>query len=323
MPKALITGISGQDGSYLSEQLVAAGYDVHGLVRDASLEADETRSRTPTVTLHQGDLAEPDGIAQVVRDIEPDEIYNLAGISSVAYSWAHPLETAQLTGLAVTAILQAALELSDKRGRAVSFVQASSSEIFGNPDRSPQDESTGIRPLSPYGAAKAYGHMMTGIYRARGLRASTVILYNHESPRRPEKFVTRKITAGVARIALGLQDSLSLGDISVRRDWGWAPDFTRAMALAAGSEEPGDFVIGTGSTHSVEEFVAAAFEAAGIDDWRDRVKIDPQYLRPQDVAEMRADATLARKILGWEPTVGFAEIVAEMVKSDLEQFSGS
>ena len=317
MPRALITGVTGQDGSYLSEQLVAAGYEVHGLVRRPDALAGSLEKNLPDVVLHDGDLADVAGLATLVKDVAPDQIYNLAGISSVAYSWQHPVETAQLSGVAVTALLDAALALQEESGSLVRFVQASSSEIFGNPPSSPQNESTPIAPLSPYGAAKAYAHTMTTIFRARGLHASNVVLYNHESPRRPETFVTRKITAGVARIARGEQSVLSLGDQTVSRDWGWAPDYTRAMVLAATASEPDDFVIATGETHTVGEFVEAAFIAAGVDDWRTRVETDPRFVRPNDVSVMCGDPTKAREVLGWEPTMGFAEIVAAMVREDL------
>jgi GDPmannose 4,6-dehydratase len=316
MPRALITGITGQDGSYLSEQLTAAGYDVHGLVRTPDPEAEHVASRVPSVTLHNGDLADVAGLARLVDELAPDEIYNLAGISSVAYSWQHPVNTAQLTGVAVGALLQAAFALQERIGTPVRFVQASSSEIFGNPAQSPQDESTLIAPLSPYGAAKAYAHTMTGIYRQRGLHASTVILYNHESARRPEAFVTRKITAGAARIARGLEQSLSLGDLTVHRDWGWAPDYTRAMILAAAAETPDDYVIATGEAHTVAEFVEAAFAAAGIPDWEARVQIDPRFIRPNEINDMLGDSSKARTVLGWTPTKSFSEIVSEMVEAD-------
>lgn len=319
MPRALITGISGQDGSYLSEQLAEAGYEVHGLVRDPQAETSVVAARVPSVHLHQGDLADVDGLAQLVRSVEPDEIYNLAGISSVAYSWQHPVETAQLTGVAVAALLEAAFQLQEASSSPVTFVQASSSEIFGNPEASPQDESTPLHPLSPYGTAKAYAHTMTAIYRSRGLKASNVILYNHESPRRPDAFVTRKITSAAARIARGLQSELALGDQTVRRDWGWAPDFTRAMILASAAAEADDYVIATGEAHTVGEFVAAAFAAAGVDDWESRVFTDPRFVRPNEINDMRGDSTRARERLGWAPTVEFTQIVAAMVENDLAQ----
>lgn len=320
MPRALITGISGQDGSYLSEQLLAAGYDVHGLIRD---EQDESPvlENTPGVHLHVGDLGAGARVRSIIDEVEPDEVYNLAGISSVAYSWQNPVETGALSGLAVVALLEASLALAERRAKRVAFVQASSSEIFGNPSLSPQDETTPIRPLSPYGAAKAYAHSMTGIYRARGLHASSLVLYNHESPRRPERFVTRKITAGVARIARGEQRELVLGDRSVRRDWGWAPDFTRAMTLAARAPSGDDYVIGTGEAHSIDEFVAAAFAAAGIDDWHHMVRSDDEFVRPAEIADMRANAIKARSALGWAPSVDFEHIVAAMVEHDLRRLS--
>lgn len=323
MPRALITGITGQDGSYLSEQLVEAGYEVHGLVRPPDPLVGRIVEHTPGVVLHDGDLADVVGLADLVREVAPDEIYNLAGISSVAFSWQHPVATVQLSGVAVAALLDAAFGLQEASGRVVRFVQASSSEIFGNPPTSPQNEATPIAPLSPYGAAKAYAHTMTGIYRARGLHASNVILYNHESPRRPETFVTRKITAGAARIARGLQDTLTLGDQSVGRDWGWAPDYTRAMMLAVAHDQPDDYVIATGTARTVGEFVEAAFVAAGVEDWRDRVVTDARFIRPNDIGEMRGDATRARENLGWAPTKDLSEIVTAMVENDLAELDAS
>jgi len=318
MARTFITGVSGQDGSYLADRLVAQGIDVHALVRSREdPDAIAAAKRHPTVTFHEGDLGDEARIRILLDDVDPDEVYNLAGISSVAQSWSEPVLTGRITGLAVTTLLDGLWSLQESTGRERKLLQASSAEIFGTPDVSPQDEFTPIRPTSPYGAAKAYAHQMVGLYRSRGLFAATCILYNHESPRRPERFVTRKITATVARIAQGAQDRLVLGDLDVRRDWGWAPDYVDAMMRTIAAPEPSDFVIATGESHSVREFVDAAFAAAGIDDWHDRVESDPALLRVGDAAELRGDASRAREVLGWAPTRGFRDVVAAMVDADL------
>lgn len=317
MPRAFVTGITGQTGSYLAELLAGTGWDVHGLVRPSDGGAAQTRSLIPTARLHRGDLSDTDTLHRLVDEIEPDAIFNLGGLSSVAASWQHPVETARITAVPVAALLEAAWGLQERRGTPVAFVQASSAEIFGSPDRSPQDELTPVRPSNPYGAAKAYGHHLVGLYRARGLGASSCILFNHESPRRPPSFVTRKVTRAAARIALGLQDVVDLGNLDARRDWGWAPDYARAVAGAA--VVPGDYVIATGESHSVREFVAAAFLAAGVEDWEPHVHVDRSLVRPTDAAEQAGDSTKARTVLGWEPTKTFHEIVAEMVEADLAE----
>ncbi|NQX11134.1 GDP-mannose 4,6-dehydratase [Microbacteriaceae bacterium VKM Ac-2855] len=311
MPVALVTGASGQDGSYLLERLLAEDWQIHALVRD---------SDTPLpsgVLPHQGDLADPERLGDIVAESAPDTIFHLAGISSVALSWKQPVMTAQVTGVAVAALLEAAQQLQDTAGKHVRFVQASSSEIFGAATQLPQTESTPIAPVSPYGAAKAFAHHLVGVYRGRGLHASTAILYNHESPRRPEAFVTRKITAGVAAIAAGTATELSLGNLDAKRDWGWAPDYVDALFRAAAAPDADDYVIATGVSHSVRDFVAAAFAAAGISDWEHLVTIDPRFARPVDAPEMRGDYSHAAAALGWHPTVGFEQIVERMVLSDL------
>jgi GDPmannose 4,6-dehydratase len=316
MPTAFITGITGQDGGYLAEQLLAQGSSVHGLVR-AAAEVAPTIAAYPGVSLHVADLTDTAAVAGLLAEIAPDEIYNLAGISSVARSWQEPVATGLVSGLAAAGVLQSAFELSERTGRRVAVLQASSAEIFGNPGVWPQDESTPIAPVTPYGAAKAYAHHMARVYRARGLHAANVILYNHESPRRPPAFVTRKITQGAAMIARGEQDELALGNLDARRDWGWAPDYVDAMVRAARHDMADDYVIATGRSHSVAEFVAAAFRAAGIDDWERHVRVDPAFVRPVDAVELTGDASRARVRLGWAPTVGFDEVVARMVRADL------
>jgi len=316
MPTAFITGITGQDGGYLAEQLLAQGSSVHGLVRSAA-EVAPTVAAYSGVLLHVADLTDTAAVAGLLAEIAPDEIYNLAGISSVARSWQEPVATGLVSGLAAAGVLQSAFELSERTGRRVAVLQASSAEIFGNPGVWPQDESTPIAPVTPYGAAKAYAHHMARVYRARGLHAANVILYNHESPRRPPAFVTRKITQGAAMIARGEQDELALGNLDARRDWGWAPDYVDAMVRAARHDVADDYVIATGRSHSVAEFVAAAFRAAGIDDWERHVRVDPAFVRPVDAVELTGDASRARVRLGWAPTVGFDEVVARMVRADL------
>lgn len=319
MPRALITGITGQDGGYLAERLVADGVEVHGLVHRDDAMAGDLADRFPAVVLHPGDLADHDGLRAVVHDVAPDELYNLAGISSVAFSWEHPVLTAELSGVAAAVIFAAAADVQERTGRRVSCVQASSSEIFGDAPQAPQDETTPVRPVSPYGAAKAYAHHMAGVYRGKGLHVSACILFNHESPRRPPAFVTRKITAAAARIARDGGGVLRLGNLDARRDWGWAPDYVDAMIRAARHDVADDFVVATGETHTVAEFAEAALRRAGVGDgWADHVEVDPAFLRPLDAAVMVGDATRARTTLGWAPTVPFTEIVGRMVDHDMQ-----
>lgn len=318
MTTAFVTGITGQDGTILAARLATEGCAVHGLVRSLD-EATGHRERVPAgVTYHVGELTDHSRVAALVRDVAPDEVYNLAGISSVALSWEQPVLTGQVSGLGAVGVFDAAWRLQEESGRAVRVVQASSAEIFGRPDRVPQDESTAIRPISPYGAAKAYAHQMASVYRSRGLHVASCILYNHESPWRPTTFVTRKITRAAARIAHDGAGVLALGDTSVRRDWGWAADHVDAMVRAVRHATPDDFVVATGRTHTVAEFVEAAMRHAGVDDWERHVATDPDLVRPADVSEMVGDATKAHDLLGWRPTVPFEEIVARMVDRDLE-----
>ena len=319
MYRAFITGITGQDGSYLSEQLLAEGWDLHALVREGS-----RRDEQPVhdrVVQHVGDLSDFAGLTRILDEVEPDVVFNLGGISSVAMSWDEPAATGQISGVAVVAMLDASLRLQERRGTEVRFVQASSSEIFGDADEAPQSELTALRPISPYGLAKAYAHQAVGIYRAKGLFASSCILYNHESPRRPRTFVTRKITAGAAEIVLGKSDRLMLGNLDVKRDWGWAPDYVDALVRAAAAPSPADYIIATGAAHSVREFVAAAFKAVGISDWESCVGTDARFMRPADSHEMRGDPSVALNLLGWKPIVEFDEVVARMAKHDLDMLS--
>ncbi|WP_028050513.1 GDP-mannose 4,6-dehydratase [Cellulomonas sp. URHD0024] len=317
MTRAFVTGVTGQDGTILARRLVAEGVEVHGLVRDQDDVTASSAERPPEVHVHVADVRDGPGLARILATVAPDEVYNLAGISSVAYSWEHPVTTGEVTGVGAVALFEAAHQVQEATGRQVRVVHASSSEIFGIPDRSPQDEHTAIRPVSPYGAAKAYAHQMAGIYRSRGLAVSSCVLYNHESPLRPMAFVTRKITAGAARIAVSGEGVLSLGNLDARRDWGWAEDYVDAMVRAARHDHPGDFVIASGQTRSVAEFVEAAFARAHIDDWRAHVRVDPQFVRPVDASDVVGDASRAKAELGWQPTIGFEEVVGRMVDHDL------
>ena len=314
MTRAFLTGISGQDASYLAERLLAEGVEVHALHHDV----EAAPAHCPReVVLHRGDLTDHAATRRLVVDLAPDEIYNLAAVSSVAQSWEQPDLAAAVNGDGAIALMDAAHAAQERSGRAVRFVQASSAEIFGRPEVSPQDEDTPVRPVNPYGAAKAQAHHAAATYRARGLGVTSAILYNHESPRRPVGFVTRKITSTVAAIAQGRADRLVLGNLEARRDWGWAPDYVAALVLAARAEQAQDFVIATGVSHSVRDFVAAAFVEAGIGDWERHVSSDPALVRPLDAAELRGNPARAARVLGWRPTVGFAELVRRMVAADL------
>lgn len=317
MSRAFITGVTGQDGSYLAERLVEEGWEVHGLVR--RLRIDGEQSVPVGVIAHEGDLLDAVGLGDLVEQLRPELIVNLAGLTSVALSWQQPLESYSASGGAAAALMDAALRVQESYGIPIRLVQASSSEIFGIPTSSPQTESAMIAPVSPYGAAKAFAHLSVGVYRGRGLHASSAILYNHESPRRPPTFVTRKITRAAARIARGLQDDLVLGDLDARRDWGWAPDYADAILRMARAETPADYIVATGVTHSVREFVRAAFDAAGLGPIEDRVRTDPSFLRPVDAIAPCGDAAKIRAQLGWSPTRTFSEIVEAMVQADLAE----
>ena len=312
MTRAFVTGVSGQDGSYLVERLLADGYDVHALAHSAEPMPD-----CPGVTLHAGDLTDVEQVRSLLLEVAPSEVYNLAALSSVAGSWADPDSVARVNGLAAVGLLESAWRLQERSGTPVRFVQASSAEIFGEPDRSPQDESTPVRPVNPYGAAKAYAHLMVEVYRRRGLHAVSAILYNHESPRRPAHFVTRKITRGVAAIAQGRASSIALGNLDARRDWGWAPDHVDALVRAARADAPMDYVVATGQGRSVRDFVATAFDHVGIGDWTAYVEVDPGLVRPTDAPDLTGDPTRAATVLGWAPSVGFEELVRRMVDADL------
>jgi GDPmannose 4,6-dehydratase len=326
--RALITGITGQDGSYLAEHLLGCGYDVWGLVRGQSNpRASRVRQLLGEVRLVSGDLLDQGSLIAAVEQVQPDEVYNLGAISYVPLSWQQAELTAEVTGMGVLRVLEAIRVCSgitasrSPRGAQIRFYQASSSEMFGKVSESPQHERTPFHPRSPYGVAKTYGHFLTQNYReSYGMYAVSGILFNHESPRRGEEFVTRKVSLGAARIKLGLADKLRLGNLEARRDWGFAGDYVTAMRLMLDRPEPADFVIGTGITHSVRELAELAFAAAGLD-WRDNVVSDPSFMRPAEVDMLCADPSQAREQLGWRPKVDFAELIAMMVESDLRSLS--
>ncbi len=319
MSRVLVTGVTGQDGTLLARRLLADGDEVHGLTLSTQ-GTDEWRGRLDGlagVVLHIGDLADAARVAEVVGEVEPDEIYNLAGQTSVAASWDDPVTTLRSTGVGAVSVFQAAHDLQERAGRAVRVVQASSAEIFGQAEQTPQTEETPLDPVSPYGAAKALAHQMARIYRGRGLFVATGILYNHESTLRPPSFVTRKITAAAARIAVAGGEPLALGNLDASRDWGWAPDYVDALVRAARHHTADEFVVATGHTHTVGDFVRIAFQRAGIDDWQRHVEIDPRFVRPVDAAVQVGDARKAERELGWRATTTFEELVGRMVDHDL------
>ena len=313
--RALITGITGQDGSYLAEFLLEQGYEVHGMVRRSSTEGfDRIRHIRSRVMLHQADLLDQLSIVRLLDAIRPHELYNLAAMSFVPTSWEQPLLTGEFTALGVTRVLEAIRQVDP----GIRFYQASSSEMFGDVREEPQDENTRFWPRSPYGVAKVYGHWITVNYRESfGIFGCSGILFNHESPRRGKEFVTRKVTDAAARIKLGLQDKLHLGNLDAMRDWGFAGDYVRAMWMMLQQDKPDDYVIATGEKHSVRELVETAFSYVGLD-WRKHVEIDPKLIRPAEVCTLRGDASKARRILGWQPRVSFTALVRMMVDSDLE-----
>jgi GDPmannose 4,6-dehydratase len=320
VPTALITGITGQDGSYLAQHLLAKGYDVVGVVRRTSHDSYERIGGfLDRVTIVPADLLDQHSLTSVIRDVKPDEIYNLAAQSFVPTSWTQPVLTGEFTALGVTRILEAA-RLAFPEAK---FYQASSSEMFGKAVETPQTENTPFYPRSPYGVAKTYGHWITVNYReSYGLFAVSGILFNHESPRRGLEFVTRKITDAVARIKLGLADELRLGNLDAKRDWGYAGDYVEAMWLMLQQESPEDFVIGSGETHSVKEFVQIAFAHVDME-WEPYVKVDPAFMRPAEVEILLADPSKAKRVLNWEPKVPFQELVEMMVDADLNRLSAA
>ncbi len=325
MTKALITGITGQDGSYLAEFLLDKGYEVHGIIRRASSFNtaridhlyNDPQIYGVRLFLHYGDIADSTNLIKLLYRIQPEEVYHLASQSHVRVSFDIPEYTGDVTALSTVRILEAIRETGVKS----KFYQASSSEMFGKVQESPQNEATPFYPRSPYAAAKVYAHWMTVNYReSYGLFTASGILFNHESPRRGETFVTRKITRAAARIRAGLQEKLLLGNLDARRDWGYAKEYVEAMWLMLQQDEPDDFVIATGETHSVREFLAEAFACVDLD-WHDHVELDEKYLRPAEVDYLIGDASKAKCAFGWEPKVTFKELVRLMVEADVAQIA--
>ena len=324
--RALVTGITGQDGSYLAELLLAKGYEVHGLVRRSStfgtqriehLYRDVHETDHP-LTLHHGDMADGNGLARLIREIRPTEVYNLAAQSHVRVSFDQPAYTADVTAVGTLRLLEAIRDVQDAIGEQIRFYQASSSEMYGKVVETPQRETTPFYPRSPYGVAKLYAYWITVNYReSYGIHGSCGILFNHESPRRGETFVTRKITRAAARIKLGLQEKLFLGNLDAKRDWGFAGDYVEAMWLMLQQDEADDYVVSTDETHSVREFCEKTFSRLDLD-YNDFVAIDPRYFRPAEVDLLLGSAEKARRQLSWEPRVSFDELVEMMVDADLE-----
>lgn len=314
---ALITGLTGQDGSYLAELLLEKGYDVYGVVRRTCSPIDwRIQHLKEKITLLEGDLSDQGSLNRSVKESQPDEIYNLGAQSFVGTSWNQPIHTGDVTGMGVVRMLEAYREHAPD----AKFYQASSSEMFGNVSADVRDEHTPFKPRSPYAIAKVYGHHSTVNYRESfNLQCCAGILFNHESPRRGKEFVTRKITDAVARIHIGKQEHLTLGNLEPKRDWGHAKDYVRAMWKMLQQENPQEYVIATGKAYSVKEFVKAAFDVVGINDWEAHVKQDPQFMRPADVDHLKGDYSKAKRDLGWEPHISFEELVKEMVEKDIER----
>ena len=318
--RALVTGIAGQDGSYLAELLVSQGYEVHGVVRATSAGPFENLAAVrDQVDLHEADLLDESAVADLLATVRPHELYNLASPSFVPRSWREPVRTAEFAAVGVTLLLETARRVDD----SIRVCQAASAEIFGRPRESPQTEETPLAPVTPYGAAKAFGHFLVGGFRGRyGMFATSAILYNHESPRRPPDFVPRKIARAAAAISLGLEREVLLGNLEGRRDWGYAVDHVRALWLALQRDEPDDYVIATGETHSVRELAEIAFAHVGLD-WQEHVRVDESLVRGSaELHDLVGDATRARERLGWSPTVEFPELVRLLADADLERLRG-
>jgi GDPmannose 4,6-dehydratase len=314
--RALITGITGQDGAYLAQFLLEKGYEVHGMVRRASTENFERITDLhDRVDLHQADLLDQLSLVRLIDNVRPHELYNLAAMSFVPISFDQPLLTGEFTALGVTRVLEAIRQVDP----TIRFCQASSSEMFGSVRQEPQNEDTPFYPRSPYGVAKVYGHWITVNYReSHGIFACSGLLFNHESPLRGKEFVTRKISDAVARIKLGAQEKLHLGNLDAQRDWGFAGDYVKAMWMMLQQPEPRDYVVATGEKHSVRQFVDLAFRHVGLD-WEKYVEVDPSLFRPADVHTLRGDASRAQRELGWKPVVAFPELVKMMVDADLRR----
>ena len=319
--RALITGITGQDGLYLGELLAAKGYEVFGMVRGQSNPKIElVEKHIPSIQLVEGDLRDLPSLISAIEISEPHEVYNLGAISFVGLSWKQAELTGEITGMGVLRMLEAIRIQTQGHMDTIKFYQASSSEMFGKVRETPQREGTPFHPRSPYGVAKTFGHYMTQNYReSYGAFACSGILFNHESPMRGTEFVTRKVTRAVARIALGLQPSVSLGNLDSSRDWGFAGDYVQAMWAMLQQDEPDDYVVATGETHTIRELLDIAFRRIGVADWDQHVVMDPRFLRPAEVDLLIGDASKAREKLGWEPTVNFTELVEMMVDADLER----
>ncbi len=323
MKRALITGITGQDGRHMSEFLVAKGYQVFGLVRGQNNPKTEVvLAENPALEVIEGDLRDLSSLIAVVEQVQPDEVYNLGAISFVQLSFKQAELTAEITGLGVLRMLEAVRIVGGTDHNPMRFYQASSSEMFGKVQETPQTERTPFHPRSPYGAAKVFGHYTTMNFReAYGIHASSGILFNHEGPKRGLEFVTRKVTNAVARIKLGLQDSITLGNLESSRDWGYAGDYVEAMWMMLQQDVPDDYVIATGETHSIRELLEVAFKCAGIDDWEQYVQQDQRFYRPAEVDLLIGDASKAHKVLGWKPRVGFSDLVRMMYEHDLAEES--
>jgi GDPmannose 4,6-dehydratase len=323
MKRALVTGITGQDGRHLSEFLVGKGYQVFGLVRGQNNPKTQlVTEENPALELIEGDLQDLSSLIAAVEQVQPDEVYNLGAISFVQLSFRQPELTADITGLGVLRMLEAIRVVGGAENNPIRFYQASSSEMFGKVRETPQNEKTAFHPRSPYGVAKVFGHYTTLNYReAYGLHASSGILFNHEGPKRGLEFVTRKITNGFARIKLGLQDQITLGYLDSSRDWGYAGDYVEAMWLMLQQDEPGDYVVATGVTHTIREFLDAAAKVAGFDDWAPLVAQDPRFERPAEVDLLIGDGSKAQQQLGWKPKVSFEELVSMMYEADLAEES--
>ena len=319
MPRAFITGITGQDGHHLAEFLHAKGYDVYGMIKGQNNpRAEKLRDEMPFVELISGDLADLPSLVAALQIAQPDEVYNLGAISFVALSFTQAELTANTTGLGVLRMLEAIRMVGGAQNNPIRFYQASSSEMFGKVRETPQTELTPFHPRSPYGCAKVFGHDIVVNYReAYDLHASSGILFNHEGPRRGIEFVTRKISNAAARIKLGLQHELVMGTLDAKRDWGYAGDYVKAMWMMLQQDEPDDFVISTGEAHTVQEFIEKSFAHAGLDDWEQYVRQDPKFFRPAEVDLLIGDSSKAKRVLGWEPEVGFDELVKMMVENDL------
>jgi GDPmannose 4,6-dehydratase len=318
MSRILISGVTGQDGSYLLDRLVDEDVELWGLVRPGDPGVAAAIARAPGLRIVTADLADTAKLTEAIELAKPDEFYHLAGISSVALSWKLPVETGAVTGLAAVAAMSAALNTNP----GCKIVLASSGEVFAGVRKDRYNEDSEFSPVTPYGAAKAYAHQMARVFRSTGSHVAVTVLFNHESPRRPETFVTRKITATAARIACGLESTIVLGKLDARRDWGWAPDYVDAMMRAARHDRAEDFVIATGTTHSVQEFAMAALVAAGVDDPAAHIATDPRFERVADAPTLVGDPSKAFDVLGWAPTLAFDEIVAAMVGEDLRLAKG-